>query len=153
MMKICLLLKMAAVFGGTGERCNGHKFLKAQLDLEAKDHSRRHSTAANIEIVGAVVSDEEEKGRESTVSDFSIVDLESGGGAAHNDKVHWSKIEGDCRICHLSIDLTNQDSKNGSPIELGCSCKDDLAVAHKYCAEAWFKIKGGDWWLTVNGRW
>ncbi|KAJ0855779.1 putative Zinc finger, RING-CH-type, Zinc finger, RING/FYVE/PHD-type [Helianthus annuus] len=129
------------------------------LDLEAQDHSRRHSTAASggdggsdvsIEIVGVVVvsssssdeEEEEEKGRESTVSDFSVVDLESGGDGAHNDKVHLSKIERDCRICHLSIDLTNQDSENGIPIELGCSCKDDLAAAHKHCAEAWFKIKG-----------
>ncbi|GFQ08877.1 hypothetical protein PHJA_003031700 [Phtheirospermum japonicum] len=48
---------------------------------------------------------------------------------------------GDCRICYLSLDITNnQDS--GIPIELGCSCKDDLATAHKQCAEAWFKIKG-----------
>ncbi|MFS7901142.1 hypothetical protein Hanom_Chr04g00344621 [Helianthus anomalus] len=65
-----------------------------------------------------------------------MVDLEIGGGAAHNDKIYLSKIERDCRICHLSIDLTNQDSKNGSPIELGCSCKDDLAAAYKHCAEA-----------------
>ncbi|KAI9078332.1 hypothetical protein K1719_039708 [Acacia pycnantha] len=45
----------------------------------------------------------------------------------------------DCRICHLSMDMTNHES--GS-IELGCSCKDDLVAAHKQCAEAWFKIKG-----------
>lgn len=96
------------------------------------------------------------QGRESCVSDFSVVDLEIGGGdgvhGGDNDegsKVHLSKIERDCRICHLSLDLTNNnnnnnqdDSENGIPIELGCSCKDDLAAAHKHCAEAWFKIKG-----------
>ena len=34
--------------------------------------------------------------------------------------------------------------ESGIPIELGCSCKDDLAVSHKQCAvaEAWFTIKG-----------
>ncbi|GAB4827544.1 hypothetical protein Ancab_034428 [Ancistrocladus abbreviatus] len=46
----------------------------------------------------------------------------------------------DCRICHLSFDASNPES--GIPIELGCSCKDDLAAAHKQCAEAWFKIRG-----------
>ncbi|CAN4115980.1 unnamed protein product [Withania somnifera] len=29
-------------------------------------------------------------------------------------------------------------------IKLGCSCKDDLAAAHRHCAEAWFKIKGNN---------
>ncbi|KAL4576234.1 hypothetical protein LXL04_012325 [Taraxacum kok-saghyz] len=107
------------------------------------------STTVTTEIVGAASSssseEEQEKGRESSVSDFSVVDLEHGGGGVHGDegsKVHLSKIERDCRICHLSLDLTNQESENGIPIELGCCCKDDLAAAHKHCAEAWFKIKG-----------
>ncbi|XP_071707527.1 uncharacterized protein [Rutidosis leptorrhynchoides] len=105
------------------------------------------STIATTEIVGI---DDVDKRRESTVSDFSVVDLESGGGIHGGDgdegsKLHLSKIERDCRICHLSLDFTNnQDFENGNgiPIELGCSCKDDLAAAHKHCAEAWFKIKG-----------
>ncbi|KAI3799910.1 hypothetical protein L1987_35215 [Smallanthus sonchifolius] len=134
---------------------------ETHLDLEAgEDHTRRQSTGGgggsrswdgcednnSLEIVRVVSSsEEEEKGRESCVSEFSVVDLESGGGGVHGDegsKVHLSKMERDCRICHLSLDLTNQDSENGIPIELGCSCKDDLAAAHKHCAEAWFKIKG-----------
>ncbi|RWR92088.1 zinc finger protein [Cinnamomum micranthum f. kanehirae] len=76
----------------------------------------------------------------STVSESdccSGVDLESGD---LKSKVHSGKAEKDCRICHLSLESTNQES--GIPIELGCSCKDDLAAAHKQCAEAWFKIRG-----------
>ncbi|KAG8390065.1 hypothetical protein BUALT_Bualt01G0044600 [Buddleja alternifolia] len=84
---------------------------------------------------------EKDERRESSVSECSveILDLESG---PHDSKINLdlAKIERDCRICHLSMDATNQDS--GVPIELGCSCKDDLAAAHKQCAEAWFKIKG-----------
>lgn len=45
--------------------------------------------------------------------------------------------EKDCRICHLGV-----ETSGGGGIELGCSCKDDLAVAHRQCAETWFKIKG-----------
>ncbi|CAA7052205.1 unnamed protein product [Microthlaspi erraticum] len=45
--------------------------------------------------------------------------------------------EKDCRICHLGV-----ETSGGGAIELGCSCKDDLAVAHRHCAETWFKIKG-----------
>lgn len=76
--------------------------------------------------------------RESSESDCcSDVDLESG---VPKIEVHLAKAEKDCRICHLSLESANQES--GIPIELGCSCKDDLAAAHKQCAEAWFKIKG-----------
>ncbi|KAG2685931.1 hypothetical protein I3843_10G143000 [Carya illinoinensis] len=55
-------------------------------------------------------------------------------------KVHLAKAERDCRICHLGLESNSHES--GVPIELGCSCKDDLGAAHKNCAEAWFKIKG-----------
>ncbi|XP_058109329.1 uncharacterized protein LOC131252677 [Magnolia sinica] len=76
--------------------------------------------------------------RDSSVSDCcSDADLESG---VPEIKVHLAKVEKDCRICHLSLESGSQES--GVPIELGCSCKDDLAAAHKQCAEAWFKIKG-----------
>ncbi|KAI3677507.1 hypothetical protein L6452_36771 [Arctium lappa] len=51
------------------------------------------------------------------------------------------KLERDCRICHLSL-VDDDDGGDGDAIELGCCCKDDLAAAHKHCAETWFKIKG-----------
>lgn len=79
--------------------------------------------------------------RASCVSDCSVeVEIESG---VPEIKVHLatSKVERDCRICHLGLESDSND-ESGVPIELGCSCKDDLAAAHKHCAEAWFKIKG-----------
>eukprot|EP00262_Sarcandra_glabra_P020648 TRINITY_DN8348_c0_g1_i1.p1 TRINITY_DN8348_c0_g1~~TRINITY_DN8348_c0_g1_i1.p1 ORF type:complete len:224 (+),score=25.30 TRINITY_DN8348_c0_g1_i1:131-802(+) len=76
--------------------------------------------------------------RNSSVTDCaSEVDLDS---AVTEIKVHVAKYEKDCRICHLSLESVNHES--GIPIELGCSCKEDLAAAHKQCAEAWFKIRG-----------
>lgn len=100
---------------------------------DRSDEDQRSSIGSETEIVG--VSDKE---RESCVSECSVeVDLECG---VAEDKLHLAKVERDCRICHLSIDAANPES--GFPIELGCSCKDDLAAAHKQCAEAWFKIKG-----------
>lgn len=44
-----------------------------------------------------------------------------------------------CRVCHLAVE---RDSISGEAMKLGCACKDDLALAHRHCAEAWFKIKG-----------
>ncbi|KAI3519880.1 hypothetical protein L1887_09098 [Cichorium endivia] len=137
--------------GGGGDHIHRQSIATSGGDRSSRtSDASEESTVVATEIVGVVPSssseEEEEKRRESSVSDFSVVDLENGGGGGvHGDegsKVHLSKIERDCRICHLSLDLTNQESENGIPIELGCSCKDDLAAAHKHCAEAWFKIKG-----------
>ncbi|KAK4431738.1 hypothetical protein Salat_0935900 [Sesamum alatum] len=95
------------------------------------------------EIVEAAENDgdkkEKHERKESSASEcwVEIVDLEA---SPPETKLHLATTERDCRICHLSMDAANQDC--GFPIELGCSCKDDLAAAHKQCAEAWFKIKG-----------
>lgn len=82
----------------------------------------------------------EDENRRSNVSVCSVeVDLEL--GLPEKLPVHLlSEDEKDCRICHISLDSVNLES--GVPIELGCSCKNDLAAAHKHCAETWFKIKG-----------
>ncbi|RDX95996.1 hypothetical protein CR513_21399 [Mucuna pruriens] len=101
---------------------------------DRSDEEQRSSHDSGNEIVGVC-----EKERGSSASECSVeVDLEE--GAVPEVKVHLDNVERDCRICHLSMDMTNHES--GTPIELGCSCKDDLAAAHKQCAEAWFKIKG-----------
>ncbi|XVE69331.1 hypothetical protein DITRI_Ditri09bG0144100 [Diplodiscus trichospermus] len=108
-----------------------------QTDSEEQEGSR--CSSSSTEEQSGTTEIIKERGSSSSVSDASSqeVDLESG---VTETKVHLAKVERDCRICHLSLDPTNQES--GVPIELGCSCKDDLAAAHKQCAEAWFKIKG-----------
>ncbi|XP_020590210.1 uncharacterized protein LOC110031381 [Phalaenopsis equestris] len=76
--------------------------------------------------------------RHSSISDSSMeVDLES---LISEVEENVQKSETDCRICHLSLEIYSQDS--GGPMVLGCSCKHDLASAHKQCAETWFKLKG-----------
>lgn len=70
-------------------------------------------------------------------SPVETTDVESGGV---ENKLLLGRNLRVCRICHLNTDATNQDS--GFLFELGCSCREDLAVAHKQCADAWFKIKG-----------
>ncbi|KAM0011636.1 putative Zinc finger, RING-CH-type, Zinc finger, RING/FYVE/PHD-type [Helianthus debilis subsp. tardiflorus] len=88
-------------------------------------------------------SDDSKAGSITTTENVGLVpeDVESNHGDSR--EVHLLKVEKDCRICHLSLDANSEESGNyGIPIELGCSCKDDLAAAHKHCAEAWFKIKG-----------
>ncbi|CAA0836334.1 RING/FYVE/PHD zinc finger superfamily protein [Striga hermonthica] len=88
-----------------------------------------YSFAGRSEILEEDALEKGEKG------EFEAVDLECG-----EKKESLSNLERDCRICHLS--LISSSPTSGVPIELGCSCKDDLAAAHKHCAETWFKIKG-----------
>ncbi|KAM7260139.1 hypothetical protein ACFE04_015880 [Oxalis oulophora] len=66
---------------------------------------------------------------------------------ASRDNNNKKKKKRDCRICHLGLvnnknGLEEEEEYGGAPIHLGCSCKGDLAAAHKKCAETWFKIKG-----------
>ncbi|XP_028779733.1 uncharacterized protein LOC114736126 [Neltuma alba] len=112
--------------GGGGD--GGHPDTADSVDKELKSSHE----ASGAEIVGVL---EKEKG--SPASECSVeVDL---GNVVTETKAHLGEVKRDCRICHLSMDMTDHES--GS-IELGCSCKDDLVAAHKQCAEAWFKIKG-----------
>ncbi|KAL9226673.1 hypothetical protein vseg_002459 [Gypsophila vaccaria] len=87
------------------------------------------------------VEDEEEEVAAAAGEEEEEVDLENGDG----DRkliVELVKMESDCRICHLSLDGSDDPEESGSGMELGCSCKGDLAVAHKLCADTWFKIRG-----------
>lgn len=112
---------------------------------EARSSSESCTTEGNNDK-GRRSSSSSSCGSECSVEE--VLDLETGGGggaaggvvAETKVSVHSAKVERDCRICHLSLDGSNPDS--GFPIELGCSCKEDLAAAHKHCAEAWFKIRG-----------
>ncbi|VFQ81172.1 unnamed protein product [Cuscuta campestris] len=60
-----------------------------------------------------------------------------------------AKAERSCRICQLGLEGESQESV-GVVFELGCSCKNDLATAHRLCAEAWFKIKGNRRAIVLN---
>ncbi|GAB2264397.1 hypothetical protein Droror1_Dr00027811 [Drosera rotundifolia] len=86
------------------------------------------------------ISGDCEKGRGSNLSDCGSLELDLESGIVERVAHLGKKEKRVCRICHLSFDGSNPE--NGVPVELGCSCKEDLAAAHKQCAEAWFKIRG-----------
>lgn len=69
-----------------------------------------------------------------------VIDVRCGNGGFKD-----SDGERVCRICHLSSEGLAETKATGFSAELmqlGCGCKDELGIAHGYCAEAWFKLKG-----------
>lgn len=66
-----------------------------------------------------------------------VVDVScSGGNPAESDGEKF------CRICHLSSDQHRQGSGDPELIQLGCECKGQLGIAHRQCAQAWFRLRG-----------
>ncbi|CAL9080871.1 uncharacterized protein LOC103988378 [Musa acuminata AAA Group] len=85
----------------------------------------------------AVVVVLEERAAVEMGAAFVVVDVAgSADGAA--DGSDWDTAMA-CRICHLSPDRFEEGSEL---FQLGCGCKGELGVAHRHCAEAWFKVKG-----------
>ncbi|GAY49823.1 hypothetical protein CUMW_122000 [Citrus unshiu] len=95
------------------------------MDIEQGSHHHRRSVAGSE--VSVCFSDAEDGG--SCYSQF----YSTTGGSY--DEYSFACVSDD-----QEMSLGGGDSRRVS--SLGCSCKDDLAAAHKQCAEAWFKIRG-----------
>ncbi|RDX99762.1 hypothetical protein CR513_17141, partial [Mucuna pruriens] len=86
------------------------------------------------------------KGVSETDTNSCVIDINRGSCDGFSENMEGEMI---CRICHLAsgqpleaIDTANSATSNTDLIHLGCSCKDELGIAHSHCAEAWFKLKG-----------
>ncbi|KAK1354631.1 RING-CH-type domain-containing protein [Heracleum sosnowskyi] len=71
----------------------------------------------------------------SVVATDCVVDIDQSG--VDEVRISVETMERECRICMLSL-----DSESGIAIELGCSCKNEMAAVHQQCAETWFTSKG-----------
>ncbi|XP_055812552.1 uncharacterized protein LOC129882330 [Solanum dulcamara] len=131
--------------GGHSRRCSGSGSSVCFSDAdEGSCYSQFYSTAdgSNYDDYSFACATESEIGEvmEESRRVSSVAESDRSVDLENETKLHVGKIERDCRICHLS--LVSSGPESGFAIELGCSCKDDLAAAHRHCAEAWFKIKG-----------
>ncbi|XP_021886859.1 uncharacterized protein LOC110806352 [Carica papaya] len=71
------------------------------------------------------------KGTPVTTSNVSPIDDSDG-----NNDEHIPEEEAVCRICLVEL------GEGGGTLKMECSCKGELALAHKECAIKWFNIKG-----------
>jgi len=110
----------------------------------------RGSGARSNEFESSKVSAKEAKTRVSELErNACVIDVKCGSGKGFGENCDGERV---CRICHLSSeqssDGTTVVTSNANMtsttdlIELGCGCKDELGIAHSYCADTWFKLKG-----------
>lgn len=94
----------------------------------------------------SLVSMKSPKGVSGIDKDSCVIDLKCSSHKGFSENSQGERI---CRICHLAFGpasdaaiVENVSATNGDFIQLGCACKDELGIAHVYCAEVWFKLKG-----------
>ncbi|CAL5183605.1 unnamed protein product [Lathyrus oleraceus] len=94
----------------------------------------------------SLVSMKSPKGESEINKDSCVIDMKCSSHKGFSENSQGERI---CRICHLAFGpasdaaiVENASATSGDFIQLGCACKDELGIAHVYCAEVWFKLKG-----------
>ncbi|PKA46853.1 hypothetical protein AXF42_Ash015747 [Apostasia shenzhenica] len=77
-------------------------------------------------------------GGEQAREGFVAVDIRGGVCGSRPEQ----EVPNVCRICHLSSDLVGSAAEGWEHIQIGCGCIGELGIAHRRCAEAWFRVKG-----------
>lgn len=95
--------------------------------------AHEYCTNLSAEEAPRLPSNSLELGKGIDLAEAEPVDLEVGQGSREHDE------EGKCRVCHVVFEGASGTTE---AMQLGCNCKNDLSIAHRECAETWFKIRG-----------
>nr|DAD37802.1 TPA_asm: hypothetical protein HUJ06_008443 [Nelumbo nucifera] len=95
-------------------------------------------TKANVLETSKVSTEERRTKAPEAEKHACVVDIKCGDGELSSENWEGEKV---CRICHLSSGF-DHPAEVSDLITLGCGCKSELGIAHRHCAEAWFKLRG-----------
>ncbi|KAK9285227.1 hypothetical protein L1049_024415 [Liquidambar formosana] len=132
------------IVGGTNSetltaatRCEETEIVSGE---DGKSKSKMEALETSKEVSGEEEPKEissSESGKHTWVIEMIDIKCDGNSRSLSDENLDREKV---CRICHLSSDQTSSGSVG--LIQLGCDCKDELGISHRYCAEAWFKRKG-----------
>ncbi|XP_042500693.1 probable E3 ubiquitin-protein ligase MARCHF10 isoform X2 [Macadamia integrifolia] len=109
-----------------------HRHITRSLSVPANSKTRSLRRTDSMGVVVRVIS--------GTPPPTTIDDTSPNDGVADVEMEHAEKDireeEAVCRICLVGL------GEGGETLKMECSCKGDLALAHKECAVKWFSIKG-----------
>lgn len=101
-------------------------------------NSENRSSNSGESCATGIVSETKVSENKDKKNPWVVADVKCGDGEVCDGELL-------CRICHLSSEQPWKlplFAAKTDLIMLGCGCKGELSVAHFYCAEAWFKLKG-----------
>ncbi|KAF3632653.1 hypothetical protein T459_19499 [Capsicum annuum] len=99
------------------------------IQVKSRSLRRTDSNGGLIRVISKVV-------RATTDSDASADIPQETENATDNSGEDIPEEEAVCRICFVEL------GEESEPFKMECSCKGELALAHKDCTLKWFSIKG-----------
>ncbi|KAL8126884.1 uncharacterized protein LOC141721085 [Apium graveolens] len=102
--------------------------LSVPINVKLRSLKRMDSMGGLIRVISATPR--------STLANSTSLDISEAEAGSEDAAEDIPEEEAVCRICFVEL------GEGGETLKLECSCKGELALAHRDCAVKWFSIKG-----------